>query len=163
MPIMNDQDEHFINPNEVDIIEAFAAHAATCTPDQLQDSEEALALVARSVSRREVRETPQADEACRKEWDRLEKIGCWDPASVGEWQKLRREANAAGEIIHVGSLHEFCTEKGSELAIDHPDRKYKGRVVFLGDRVTDQAGRIAVFEEMASNPATMEAGKMTDF
>ena len=82
---------------------------------------------------------------------------------MDEWEKVRREANNVGETIHVGSLHEFCTEKGSELAIDHPDRKYKGRVVFLGDRVTDQSGRIAVFEEMASNPATMEAGKMTDF
>ena len=46
---MDGQDEHFIDPNEVDIIEAFAAHAATCTPDQLQASEEALGLVARGV------------------------------------------------------------------------------------------------------------------
>ena len=82
MPIMKEQDEHFIDPNEVDIIEAFAAHAATCTPDQLQDSEEALALAARTVGRREVRETSAADEACRKEWDRLEAIGCWNPDSV---------------------------------------------------------------------------------
>ena len=36
-------------------------------------------------------------------------------------------------------------------------------MVFLGNRVTDQSGRIAVFEEMASNPATMAAGKMTYF
>ena len=44
--------------------------------------------------------------------------------------------------------------KGSELE--------EGRVVFLGDRVRDQSGKVAVFEEMTYNPATMEAGKFTD-
>ena len=54
-------------------------------------------------------------------------------------------------------IHELCTEKGSELAEGDPGRKYKGRVVILGDRVRDQHVRVAVFEEMQSNPATMEA------
>ena len=54
-------------------------------------------------------------------------------------------------------------EKGSELPKGDPGRKYKGRVVFLGDRVRDQQGRIAVFEEMSSSPAALEAGKLCDF
>ena len=59
-------------------------------------------------------------------------------------------------------MHELCTEKGSGLVDGHPDKKYKGRAVFLGDRVRDQNGKVAVFKEMSSNPATMEAGKLTD-
>jgi len=38
----------------------------------------------------------------------------------------------------------------------------KGRVVFLGDRVKDQHGAAAVFEELASSPAGMEASKFCD-
>ena len=72
------------------------------------------------------------------------------------------EANRAGETIHIGSLHEICVEKGSELPEDHPDRKYKGRVVFLGDRVRDQHGNVAVSQELSSSPAALEAGKFCD-
>ena len=80
-----------------------------------------------------------------------------------EWSAVRRGANKSGEQIHVGSLHELCVEKGSELEENDPGRKYKGRVVFLGDRVKDQDGRTAVFEEMSSSPAALEAGKLCDF
>ena len=58
---------------------------------------------------------------------------------------------------HIGSLHELCVEKGSELEPGNPARKFKGRVVFLGDRVKDEHGHVAVFEEMASSPAGLEA------
>jgi len=76
---------------------------------------------------------------------------------------IKAIADAAGEIVHIGALHELCMEKGSELPKGEPGRKYKGRAVFLGDRVRDQQGRIAVFEEMSSSPAALEAGKLCDF
>ena len=44
----------------------------------------------------------------------------------------------------------------------NPHRKFKGRVVFLGDRVKDGWGYAAAFEELSSSPASMEAGKMCD-
>ena len=53
--------------------------------------------------------------------------------------------------------------KGSELPEDHPDRKLKGRVVFLGDRVRDQFGSATVFEKLTSSPAGMEAFRFCDF
>ena len=53
-------------------------------------------------------------------------------------------------------------EKGSELAAGDPQRKFKGRVVFLGDRVRDAAGHAAAFEELSSSPASMEASKWCD-
>ena len=43
-----------------------------------------------------------------------------------------------------------------------PNRKYKGRVVFEGCFVKDQANHWAMFSEATSSPATMGAGKMCD-
>ena len=66
------------------------------------------------------------------------------------------------ESIHIGSLHELCIEKGSELPDGAPSKRYTGRVVFLGDRVRDRAGQAAAFEELSSSPASMEASKWCD-
>ena len=43
-----------------------------------------------------------------------------------------------------------------------PRRKYKGRAVFAGDRVRDEAGQWAIFQELGSCPATMEAARAAD-
>ena len=75
---------------------------------------------------------------------------------------IKRAADAAGKTVHFGSLCELVYEKGSELPEGHLDRKMKGRVVVLGDRVKDHNGAAAVFEELASSPAGMEANKFCD-
>ena len=46
--------------------------------------------------------------------------------------------------------------------MDDPNRKYKGRVVFRGNNVKDQNYDQAIFAELGSAPATMEAGKAAD-
>ena len=53
-------------------------------------------------------------------------------------------------------------EKNSELAEDDPARKFKGRTVFLGDNVHDQNWEAAVFQDIGSSPATIEAGRVAD-
>ena len=45
---------------------------------------------------------------------------------------------------------------------NHPDRKYKGRVVFGGNDVQTQNKEVAMFQEMASCPATLEASASAD-
>ena len=45
---------------------------------------------------------------------------------------------------------------------EHPERKFKGRVVFAGNRVVDQNWEAALFSELSSSPATMEAAKSAD-
>ena len=87
-----------------------------------------------------------ADDAVKLEWNKLEKKGCWDPDEVRSLRDVMAEAIADDKDIHIGSLHELCVEKGSELSVGHINRKYKGRVVFLGDRVRDAYGQAAVFE-----------------
>ena len=41
-------------------------------------------------------------------------------------------------------------------------RKFKGRTVFQGNNVKDEAADVALFAELGSSPANMEAGKALD-
>ena len=64
--------------------------------------------------------------------------------------------------VHVGKIFEICVEKGSELPEGDPLRKFKGRTVFQGNNVKDENNDTALFSELGSSPATMEAGKTLD-
>ena len=67
-----------------------------------------------------------------------------------------------GVVRHFGRVHELCFEKNAELPENDPKRKFKGRVVFLGNQVVDHNWERAMFQELASCPATMAASKMAD-
>ena len=53
-------------------------------------------------------------------------------------------------------------EKGSELPLKHPDRKFKGRYVYQGNQVIDEYHEAALFNELGSSPATLEGSKAVD-
>ena len=55
----------------------------------------------------------------------------------------------------------ICVEKNSELA-EHL-RKFKGCVVFQGNQVYDQNYNYAIFQDLGSSPATLQAAKTVDF
>ena len=67
-----------------------------------------------------------------------------------------------GKTAHFGRLFAILVEKNSELPLGHKDRKFKGRVVFDGSSVKDQNKDIALFQELSSSPATMQASKAAD-
>ena len=67
-----------------------------------------------------------------------------------------------GQTVHLGRIFEACYEKGSELPPDDPCRKFKGRIVFQGNTVRDQDSDHALFAELGSSPASMEAAKLLD-
>ena len=52
-------------------------------------------------------------------------------------------------------------EKHPELPPKHPERRFKGRLVFQGNEVKDENSRYAIYSysELSSNPATLEASK----
>ena len=75
----------------------------------------------------------------------------------------QKESKQRKRIVHLGSLCELIYLKGSELPKGHKDRKLQGRIVFLGDRVRGQFGLAAIFEELSSSPAGMEASRFCDF
>ena len=86
----------------------------------------------------------------------------WDVAVVREKSDIIREAKAAGKTVQFGRVHGLCVEKNAELPDGHPNRKYKGRVVFLGNRVLNQDYDDAVFEELGNAPANLESGRLAD-
>jgi hypothetical protein len=104
------------------------------------------AAVARKVEKGEQKSSPEAQAALRKEWDRLRAIDCWNEKGVREWSDVAAEARAAGKTVHHGRLAALCFEKNSELPVGDPSRKFKGRVVFLGNSVKDQIGKLPCFK-----------------
>ena len=100
------------------------------------------ACVARSVGKAEIAREPKAQESLQKEWDKLRAAGpngCWDESKVREWtrgrcgcQNLRQDCPDRD-----GSLRSVLKRTPSCL-LESPARKYKGRVVFMGNQVRDQ-------------------------
>ncbi|CAE7815308.1 unnamed protein product [Symbiodinium sp. CCMP2456] len=76
--------------------------------------------------------------------------------------KAKAALDKEGETAHVGRIFDICVEKNSELPETDPNRKFKGRVVFEGCHVKDEGNNWAIFSEITSCPATMEAGKAAD-
>ena len=86
----------------------------------------------------------------------------WGEAIVREWDDVANEARQAGVEASLGYLFGLCTEKNSEQPLGHPSRKYKGRVVFQGNRVVSQNWQRAIFEDLGNAPATMDASRAAD-
>ncbi len=118
--------------------------------------------VARPVSHKERRENPKAQAALRKEWDKLCAINCWREDKVREWRLVAEEAKRTGRTCHVGRIFAICVEENNELPESDPARKFKGRVVFQGNNVRDHNWEVALFQELSSCPATLEAAKAAD-
>jgi len=123
---------------------------------------ELFSAVAPLVPKEEVRRNPKAKAALDKEWENLRTKGVWDESRVKECKSIVDEARKKGETVHLGRIFEACYEKGSELPADDPRRKFKGRAVFQGNNVGDQDSDHALFAELGSSPASMEAAKLLD-
>ena len=98
----------------------------------------------------------------RDEWDKLQANEVIDLSKVREWVSVSSEAKRSGSVVHHGSLATIVVEKNHELPEGDKNRKFKGRTVFLGDQVRDHNGDAAIFEELQSAPAAMEAGRICD-
>ena len=96
------------------------------------------------------------------------RYGCWREDLSEEAFAVRARIKADKRLDpnrideHFGRLFKIGVEKGSELPVGHKDRKWKGRVVFQGSAVLNQNFEIAVFSEMASQPATLESSACAD-
>ena len=64
--------------------------------------------------------------------------------------------------VHFARIFPICSEKGSGLPERDPDRKFKGRCVVQGNDVKDENSHAAIFQELSSSPATLEAAKSVD-
>ncbi|CAE8731662.1 unnamed protein product, partial [Polarella glacialis] len=111
------------------------------------------AFVGRLLKNSEIKSDPAAQAAILSELGKFRAAGAWSESTVIEWSLVRDNAVRSGKKVHVGRLHAIATEKGSELPLGHPERKMKGRIVFLGNNVRDEDGQ---------RPVTMEASRMCD-
>ena len=127
-----------------------------------QTAEELYALVAKVINQNDVAKIPEAQEAMDKEWQKLLYKVCWVESQVREFEDVQKEVRQKGQKAHFGRIFEICSLKGSELPKGHPQRKYKGRSVFQGNQVRDENADHAIFAELGSSPASMEAGKIID-
>ena len=62
----------------------------------------------------------------------------------------------------MGRVIDICVEKKSEFEEGNPNRKFKRRLVFEGCYVKDERNNSANLADIASCPATMEAGNAAD-
>jgi hypothetical protein len=107
----------------------------------------------------------KAMEAYWKEWKNLESKQVWRWETVRERSEVIAEAKklpVGQQEVHFGFLFGIMVEKGSEYPVGDERRYYKYRVVFQGNNVKDQNWDVAMFNELASQPATMEASRIAD-
>ena len=123
---------------------------------------ELFAAVARVLTKAEIGQSKDAQKALDVEWQKLIDKGVWDENRVTECRQVVSDAQKKGEKIHIGRIFEICSIKGDELPEGHPQRKYKGRTCFQGNNVFDENSDYAIFSEMSSSPASMEAAKVLD-
>jgi len=95
--------------------------------------------------------------------ENLEKRKVWEWESLREWDDVSAEARDNNQEIHLGFLFGLMVEKGSEFTDEDDERRYfKYRVVFRGNDVKDQNWEVAMFQEMATTPTTLEASRYSD-
>ena len=119
--------------------------------------------VARPVARKEMMENDEARRAMRKEWLGQHEAGVYDFSVVREYDDVVREAKQTGNEVHMARIHGICVEKNFQLPQGHPNRKFKGRGVLLGNQVKNQFWEAAFFQDLGNSPATFEASRWADF
>ena len=125
------------------------------------------AAVSRPVSRKEMLENPEALKKMRDESNGLTEQGTFEFATskephIYEYDEMRAIAKTNEEEIHFGRVHGIMVEKHWQLPKDDPRRKFKGRAVLLGDKVTNQNIEAAFFQDLGNSPATFEAARWAD-
>ena len=116
----------------------------------------------RPVNRNEYVGNKDAMDAYWKEWSNLETKGVWRWDSLAEWDDVSAKAKAKGDEIHFGYLFGFMVIKGDEFPEGDPRRRWKYRIVFQGNEVKDQDWQVALFQQLATAPATLEAARVAE-
>ena len=125
------------------------------------------AAVSRPVSRKEMLENPEALKKMRDEWSGLTEQGTFEFGTaknplIYEYDAIRHEGKKNNEEIHFGRVHGIMVEKHWQLPKEDPRRKFKGRAVLLGNKVTNQNIEAAFFQDLGNSPATFEAARWAD-
>ena len=118
------------------------------------------AMVTRVLTKREISEDPKAQKSLLDEVTKARDKITWIEEKVAEAGRVRNEANRSGTIAHFANSFGIASVKGDELPDDHPEHKHKGRLCLQGNLVKDQNNNAAIFQELSSSPAGIEAVKL---
>ena len=113
------------------------------------------AFVTRNLSRKEWTANPKAVEAVKAEAAGLRANKTWEDSSVRLLSDLKREARENNRTVKIADILTLCGEKFSELPEEF--RKFKGRVVYRGDKIYDELGNLVQFTDTATNPTAITA------
>ena len=119
------------------------------------------AMVTRIVSRSELAWNEPARAALRKEMLNLA-AKCWGGSKRRARAEVIADARAESREVQFAGVHGIIGEKGSELPIGDPRRKFKGRGVLLGNRVWNQDFEQASFADLGNAPTLLEGGRTND-
>ena len=79
-----------------------------------------------------------------------------------EWSDVSREARWHDTEVHLAFLFGLMVEKGAEYEPGDPRNKFKYRVGLRGNDIKDQSFEVALFQEMATTPTSLEASRFCD-
>ena len=113
------------------------------------------AFVTRTLSRKEWTANPKAVEAVKAEAAGLRSNQTWNDDTVRLLRDLKREAQESNRSVKIADILTLCGEKFSELPEEF--RKFKGRVVYRGDKIYDELGNLVQFTDTATNPTAITA------
>ena len=108
------------------------------------------ALVTKNLSKSEWLKDAQGVSSVQKEAEGLRNNQTWDDESVRPLWQLRKESRETGQKIKIAELLTLCGIKHFELGPQH--HKYKGRIVYRGDYITDASGNQVFFDDTATTP-----------
>ena len=116
----------------------------------------------RPVTRNEYIKSDVAMDAYWKEWTNLEGKGVYRKETLIEWHIVRKEALNRNKDVHLAFLFGFMVRKGVGYLDGDPRKKFKYRVVLRGNNIKDQSFEVALFQEMATTPTTLQASRFCD-
>ena len=112
------------------------------------------AFVHKLLDRKEWQGNPQCRQAVLNEADALVAAGTWSLDTVTEKDDLIAKSKRDKSPIHMGELLQLCSIKHAEL--EPQCQKYKGRICYRGDNAKDEHGALAIYQEMAAHPTTIQ-------
>ena len=65
------------------------------------------AMVARPVSKAEMKLKPAAEEEVAKDWEKLRHVVCWEEANPRTLRSVKAEAARTMQEVHFADLHEL--------------------------------------------------------
>ena len=116
-------------------------------------------LVTQNLPKKVWLQDTKALDAVRKEAEGLRSNNTWSDESATLVSELRSNARRAGRTIKIAELLTLCGIKHYELSPEC--HKYKGRIVYRGDYITDESHNIVLFEETATTPTALTALNLT--